>query len=399
MDTLTEREVNSPRTRVGVTRRVMEFARANAFPIALFVALRVWTLVWASMVAAYVQPSASAAEQYYGVEPLRDAIIAPWQRWDTIWYSKIATEGYADDVRVVFAPLYPLLMRAVSLVTAGNVVAAGLVISSIAALASFILLYHLARELADERAARRALLFLAAFPTAFYLFAAYTEAVFLAFILGAFLCMRRRQWWATGILGALAAMTRTQGVLVLLPFAVAFWFQWRHNEIRLRQSLALGLIVLGGSAHWLWLMLQFGSLEVWMQAQLVWHRAVLPWQALFESWQTMVNAPSALEGALTFFQLSAEVLMLGVMVWSARRLPLAYTAYTAIVALPPLLVVTTYSSQFPLTGVLRFAILVFPLFLLLGKIPKQWWQTPLLALLFVMQTFWLMLFVAWVFVH
>jgi Gpi18-like mannosyltransferase len=251
----------------------------------------------------------------------------------------------------------------------------------------------------DESAARRALIFFAAFPTAFYLFAAYTEALFLAFVLGAFLFMRRRRWREVGILGALAAMTRAQGVSVMLPFAIEFWFQWRRKEIAAQEIWTLGLIVLGGLGHWIWLTLEFGSLDVWIEAQLIWHRAVLPWEALMQVWHAMVNAPSLLEGTLTFVQLLSELLLLGAIVWSARHLPPAYTAYIAIVALPPLFVVTTYSSQFPLTGVMRFAILAFPLFLMLGRIPKQRWQTLLVALSFVMQTFWLMLFIAWVFVH
>src|SRR6478672_3144145 len=137
--------------------------RANAFPLLLWLVLRVWTMVWAALVAAWVEPSAEATKHYYGIEPLRDAVIAPWQRWDTIWYSKIAVEGYAADARAVFPPLYPFLMRVVGGLTDGNVVAAGLVISSLAALASFILLYQLGRELLDEAAARRTCLFLAAF--------------------------------------------------------------------------------------------------------------------------------------------------------------------------------------------------------------------------------------------
>ncbi|MBI4675638.1 MAG: glycosyltransferase family 39 protein [Chloroflexi bacterium] len=375
------------------------FVRNNAFPIGLFLFLRVWTFVWASITAAFIPPSAEASKHYYGIEPLRDWLIAPWQRWDTIWYTKIALEGYAADPRIVFPPFYPLLLRGLSPFLGNNFVAAGLVLASIAALASFILLYQLARELFPAASARRALLFMGVFPTAFYLFAAYTESLFLAFVLGAFLCMRHRHWVGTGIFSGLAAMTRAQGMLVVLPFAIEFWMQYRRKEIALRQIWTLGLIVLGSVAHLGWLTFQFGSLDVWFQAQLLWHRAVLPWESLVQVWQTMLGAPSWLEGTLTAIQLGAELLLLGAIVWSARRLSWSYTAYAAIIALPSLFVVTTYSSQFPLTGVSRFAILAFPLFLLLGALRKRWWHSLLIAGSFLLQTLWLILFVSWVFVH
>src|SRR5689334_6316729 len=134
---------------------VRAFVHENAFPLTLFVVLRIWTLIWAAVIAAFVTPSAEAVKHYYGMEPLHDMLVAPWQRWDTIWYSKIAVEGYAPDLRAVFPPLYPLLMRVVGGLIGGNVVAAGLVISSIATLASFILLYRLGRELFDADTARR----------------------------------------------------------------------------------------------------------------------------------------------------------------------------------------------------------------------------------------------------
>ncbi len=387
-----------PRT-LNLTQRVIEFARTNAFPIALFFVLRAWTLVWASAVAAFVLPSAEATKHYYGVEPLHDAVIAPWQRWDTIWYSKIALEGYAADVRAVFPPLYPLLMRCLSVFTGSNVVAAGLVISSLAALASFVLLYHLAREMFDKGAARRTLLFLAAFPTAFFLFAAYTEAVFLAFVLGAFVCARSKQWFWASALGGFAALTRPQGVLFLAPLGVEFFVQVRRGEISGRRGWTLLLVVLGGIGHFLWLTFQFGSPLVWFQAQAVWHRFALPWDALGAAWGAVFFAPSFLDAAVSFMDPFFAVVFLLALVWSARRLPFAFTMYLATIILPPLFVTTTYSEHYPLTALARYVLVAFPFFLLLGALKKRAWQAPLAAFSFAAQLFWMMLFVAWVFVH
>ena len=236
--------------------------------------------------------------------------FAPWQRWDTIWYSKIALEGYAADERLVFAPLYPLLMRLVSPLTGNNVIAAGLFISSLAVLTSFILLYRLGREMFDEGSPRRALMFLAAFPTAFYLFAAYTDALYLALALGSYLCAHGKRWEWAGVLGGLAALTRPQGGFFLAMLAVEFYLQYRKREIPLFRSWPLLLVMLGSVGHLAWVTVQFGTPAVWMQAQTTWHRGVLPWEALGETLRVVFAAPSFVDAGISFFNSFAALLLL-----------------------------------------------------------------------------------------
>lgn len=400
MDATTHGATGNARTRVGdLSTRLSELVRAYGFPVALFVGLRVWTLVWASLAGALISRSAEGTKFYYGIEPLADAILAPWQRWDTIWYTKIAIEGYASDERVVFAPLFPLLIGLVRPLTQGNAVAAGLLIASVAALTSFVLLYRLGVQLGGEGAARRTLLFLACMPTAFFLFAAYAESLLLALVLGAFWCAGNKRWLAAGVLGGLAAMTRPQGVLFLAPMTVEFWMQYREGEITLRKAWTLGLVALGGLAHLGWLTVQFGSPGVWFEAQAVWHRVSLPWDSLGAAWRAVVLATTPVDAAVSFMDPFFAVVSLGALVWGARRLPLSMTVYLATIAIPPLFVVTSYAERYPLTAIARYMLVAFPLFLLLGSLPKRFWQVPVWALAFLAQTMWLMLFCAWVFVR
>jgi len=379
--------------------RLTEFLRAYRFPLGLFVALRVWTMVWASFTVQIIPTAPAAADFYYGMTPLRDFIFAPWQRWDTLWYTKIAVAGYAADASSHFPPFYPLLIRLVMPLTANNAVAAGLVVSSLAALTAFILLYRLAREMFADDAARRTLLFLAAFPTAFFLFAAYTEAVLLALALGAFLCARRKEWLWAGILGAGAAMTRPQGMLFVFPLAVEFWSQWRRGEVATARVWTLLPVLLGGIAHIAWLAFQFGNLSAWFQSEAIMHRIAPPWQVMAAGWGAVMQASSVWAAALSLLDPLSIVLLLAAMLWSARRLPLSMTAYLGIIVAPSLFVITTYSDAYPLTSVSRFVVLAFPLFLLLGTLAPRWWQGLVLAVSFLLQTLLLVLFAAWVFVR
>ena len=79
----------------------------------------------------------------------------------------------------------------------------------------------------------RAAWFLLIFPTAYFLHIGYTEALFMALVLGSFLAARTERWWLAGLLGGLAALTRVNG-LVLMPAlpaeALTQWFTIRRGS-------------------------------------------------------------------------------------------------------------------------------------------------------------------------
>src|SRR5689334_1899057 len=101
-----------------------------------------------------------------------------WNRWDTGHFTSIATQGYVNVLKTAFFPLYPLLMRALMIVI-HNALVAGLLISDISGFVALLVLYQLVREDFDQERALRTVLYLAIFPTAFFLMAAYNEALFL----------------------------------------------------------------------------------------------------------------------------------------------------------------------------------------------------------------------------
>jgi hypothetical protein len=116
-----------------------------------------------------------------------------WARWDSVWFLRIAAHGYgeAHGVAAAFYPLYPLALAGVGRVFGGHYVAAGIVISLAAALAAFVLLYRLTETRLGADGARRAVLYLAVFPMALFLGAVYSESMFLALAIGAFVLAER----------------------------------------------------------------------------------------------------------------------------------------------------------------------------------------------------------------
>src|SRR5437870_921220 len=76
-------------------------------------------------------------------------------------------------------------------------------------------------------AARWALFALAVYPTAFFLLAPFTESLFLALTMAAFVAADARRWWLAGVLGAMASLTRGPGIVTTAALA---WMAWQQRS-------------------------------------------------------------------------------------------------------------------------------------------------------------------------
>src|SRR5207248_10279400 len=144
-----------------------------------------------------------------------------------------------------FFPLFPLLITAFAhILGSWSYLLVGTIISNAALLGALFVIYQLAVEAGGEQVAQRTLLYLCIFPTAFYFFAPYNESLFLLLTASTFLAMRQQRWWLAGLLGLLAALTRSAGILLVIPYLFELWTS-RHSLLdqvhgrfnRLRQLL------------------------------------------------------------------------------------------------------------------------------------------------------------------
>ncbi len=215
-------------------------------------AVGAWLLAWRP-----IQMTPVVRAQYLGQTPLHDLLLAPWQRFDALWYVRIALHGYAaGDGSTAYYPLYPLVMRLVMPLVGGDALAAGLLVSTASLAGLLAALYALVSARHGRAAARRSVLLLCLFPTAVFLVGVYTESLFLLLVVGAFLALEqnsperpapehnpleRRRWLLAGLLAALAALTRAQGLVLVLPLC---WFaaaQWRQGKRSIVPWLAAAL--------------------------------------------------------------------------------------------------------------------------------------------------------------
>jgi hypothetical protein len=211
-------------------------------------------------------------------------LTAPWWRWDTIWYLKIAAHGYADYGSTAFLPLYPLLMRGGGTLLGGHVLAAALSLSTLACFGALLCLYRLAEKLSQvPQVAPWTLLAAALLPVSFFLMAGYTEALFLWLTFGALLAWMEGRWGRFALCAVLATLTRHQGVLLALlvaPLCLRMLWKLLHRRpaskmlgapiLQLAKMLAAGL---AGPLVYLGWVLVVGLVL----------RAPLPWEPLAAS--------------------------------------------------------------------------------------------------------------------
>jgi hypothetical protein len=161
---------------------------------------------------------------------LERVLIAPWARWDALWYARIVAHGHqAGDGTTQFYPLYPLL--AVPLARLGVPPLMALTLVGLAAgLGAVLRFERLAREEMNPIRARRAAAAFMLFPVAFILFAPYAEGIFLMAAIGCFHALRQKRDMLAGSLAGLAALARPQGLFLLLPLAWALWRERRGRR-------------------------------------------------------------------------------------------------------------------------------------------------------------------------
>ena len=406
--------------------RVSDPARAQAL-------CDTWRALWVSRLLVWVAGVGTVAAVGFG--PVRNAfdppgvthgfgwlgnlLAAPAARWDAAWYLVIAHYGYRPELgsftssRDAFFPLYPLGVSAlthvgVQPVLAGvlvSLLAFGLALYGIHRLTTLELGSSLRRGGADV--ARLTVLVTALAPMAFFFSAVYSESLYLALSVGVFLCARRGRWAWVGVLGALAAATRSAGVVLLAPALLLYLYgpredsapafapvraraagarvrAWVRPRYRLRRDvLWLALMPAGLGAYMAYLWLAGGDALAPFHVQEVWQRHFAGpylgvWDGvkaafdgarqLLSGQRTHVYFPIA--GGSPFITAGHNLMLLafllvglGLLVAVLRMLPLAYGVYIiAALALP----LSYPVAPQPLMSLPRFLVVLFPLSMVIG---------------------------------
>jgi hypothetical protein len=305
-------------------------------------------------------------------------LLASWNRWDAANYVRIAHYGYQTRFDVAFFPLFPLLISGIAHILGNwSYLLVGMLLSNAALLGALFVLYQLAAEATDDSTALRAVLYLCIFPTALYFFTAYNESLFLLLVMGAYLAMRRQHWEVAGLLGLLAALTRSAGILLVVPYLYEVWVSRERvmaNRFALmRGMLPIVLIPLGTLIYSLYCWHIRGDPFAFASLQYHWGRHLSwPWQGLWDGlFHLFWNQPfGSANEAHVLLDLSATLGFLVVTVLGWRRVRISYSLWM-ILLLMYILIGPATDIPDVLTSNQRFVLEMFPGFITLASLGMQ----------------------------
>ena len=322
---------------------------------------------------------------------LRRVFLAPWNRWDVDYYRDIASIGYSrGNGTLQFQPLYPWFAAPLARWIDAPILSL-LLVSSIASLSCWLVLIRLGRLDVSGKDAWFGSLLWACFPVSFILFAPYSEALFLLWSVLCLLQARHRRWWLAGGFGALAVLTRRQGLLLILPLGWELWQSWDKDWAGIWSHLADWVsLLLIPATFGVWIgyrklclsdvSIEMQGLQSFIYSFLVSPDAqqVVPVQGFFWPWQVLGWAVRILLERGTYqhvldLGLAALFLMATVISW--RYLRPSYRLYVLAIILLSFSYYTGAAN--PYMGLPRHLMLGFPVFIGVSQAvrerrPRMW---------------------------
>lgn len=305
-----------------------------------------------------------------------------WRRvfapWDGPFYLSIARHGYPDRVPAVgdgihataaFFPGFPLVIRAVTLLTGLSPTVAAVLANLLLGGVATCLFLALARTVLTPDAARRAGLMFVCMPGMVVFSLVMSDGLLITLALGTLLALHRRHWLVAGTLAAAATLTRPNALGLIAAAVVAATIAWRRGE---RRAVVAPLLApLGILGYWAWLDHHTGVTGAWFTIQdRFWHqRFDLGYKFLLFAKNPVELAHNAtyIVTELGFFFLALAAWAM----WRGARIPVVPAAYTAVALAQMLL----YSGVGPRA---RFVLAAFPLiWLVVQPLVGRWFALTL----------------------
>jgi len=297
--------------------------------------------------------------------------------WDSGWYFDIARQGYyfnpAGESSIAFFPLYPLLMRAVAWPFGGSDKAlwvAGIAISYGAFALALGTVHRLTQKMTgDGEAARRTVLYLAVFPFSLFFSRVYAESLFLLLSAQAVSRAYDGRWALAGACGALATLTRPNGILIAVPLACMAFGGRPSVRTLVTRFATLAPIPLALAGYCAYVYTLAGDPLAWLSAQAHWGYSLghPPWEQLLRMIERFAK-----HGFYDYFFVSAmapyrlfhgsvALLFLALTPAVFKNLGVGMGAYVLASLVVPL-------SGSALEGIGRYAAVLFPTFMLAGSV-------------------------------
>lgn len=316
-----------------------------------------------------------------------------WRHWDTNFYVAIVTQGYTTRQEMAFFPLYPLLTRGVMSIASSPIIA-GMIVSNVAELVMFIVLYRLVDEDFGGDRAYHTVLYFAIFPSAFFFSGVYTESLFLCLSTLTFYQIRRGRWWLAGLFACFAGLTRPDGMYLVIPFCYEYLSRiWQRHSLTVRALFSVGQIaklLKGIRFNILFGLCFFGGIALFIaygrdhfqdplafvHAHAYWNRSLhFPgWGMLVSLWAILHHGLLSFTTMRNVIDLGADTFVLILIVlsfvgpWKFPQRLWSYGFYALVLFIYFQLV--PVGGNFPLESMPRFLLEIFPAFIVLAGLSK-----------------------------
>ena len=313
-----------------------------------------------------------------------------WGVWDSGWYLSIANQWYpaikgiasSGSTNYGFFPLYPLLMRWLGKIIGGNTFVAGLIISNLSLFVACIFLYKLVKLKLDRSTALRSIKYLFLFPTAFILSGVFTESLFLALLIIAFYYAEKQKWKYVGIAGFFLAITRPIGVFIVLPIGFQYLKSKEFNFHKIKIDFSfllffpLGLLIFA-----IYTYLLTGDFFAYI------HSKQIGWSfQLSNPFSIIYN--SILHGNLfSVFNIVFAIIIIILLCVNYKKIGFSYFSLGLLAIFVPLI-----SGGATIIGLMRFSLIIFPLYIIAAKVTSDYKYDLLLTLVFCLLQGFLMVF-------
>ena len=308
-------------------------------------------------------------------QPVSNVLLFPWANFDGVYYLSIAGSGYTKD-NAGFLPLFPLFIHLVSSFfgvtkTFGAVqFFIAFFIANICFFLSLIFFYKLVRLDYSNKIAIMSIIFFLVFPTSFFFGSIYSESLFLLLSLLSFYFARKKQWILASIFGMLLGITRVVGISIF----PALLYEFFQQEKTIKNVRALPLLIIpAGIANY-----AFFNLSQWGDAFRFLHvhgtlgnsrsidSVVLFPQTIFRYGKIFTTVSTsqyewwiAFLEIVTFFVVSF-LLYIG---WK-KGIRFSYILFAVLCFLIPV-------SSGTFTGLPRYVVILFPIFITLALLEKK----------------------------
>jgi hypothetical protein len=319
-------------------------------------------------------------------EPFMNQQVA----FDSEYYLSIATVGYNDPkvtsaridgqltpLNYAFLPFYPYVMRAVSfplrafgLTAIATSTLAGVIVSVLGTLGGLLALYDLARQELGESGAWRAAFYLLVFPAGFFLAMVYTEGLFVGLAFGSLALIQRKKWVFAALLAICATLTRSIGVALVIPLAVAYgrsgqWGEFRPMGKGLKQ-LGLAMAVVSPLiAYTIWRLSPLGRMFQLVDEN-YFGRQLLDLEISFNGWGSALRSLAGSNpqtAAYYMIEIGATLLAILACIFTFKRYPEVTLFSLAVIFI-------SLTSGYP-QGMHRYVMTAPSLFLFLGRLGKH----------------------------